>query len=418
MLLATLALAVPATLAPVASAAVSATTLVSVGAVNGNGPHDVSFQQAAADGSRVFLVTDEQLVGNDTDAAFDVYERSGGATTLVSTGPVNGDGPFEASFLIASTDGSRVLVQTAESLVSADTDASSDVYERSGGVTTLLSTGPAGGNGQVDASFIGASANASRVFFETGEPLVGADVDGTVDVYERAGGTTTLVSTGPVNGNGPADASYVGGSSDGTRVFFHTSEQLVPADTDGSVDVYERSGGATALVSTGPVNGNGNANAAFSGVSADGSRVFFMTAEPLVGADTDGAFDVYQRSGGTTSLVSTGPVNGNDDTSAFLVGTSTDGSRVFFATSEQLVGADTDGAVDVYERAGGATTALVSLGAVTGTDHTASRMRGPRATAPTCSSRRPSRSSPPTPMPRPTSTSARPERPSSSPEAP
>ena len=364
-LLAALTLAVPATLTPVASAAVSATTLVSAAAVNGNGPYDASFQQASADGSHVFLVTEEQLVGADTDAAFDVYERAGGATALVSTGPVNGNGPFEASFLVASTDGARVLVQTSEPLVSSDTDASSDVYERSGGVTTLVSRGLINGNGPLDASFIGASADASRVFFETSEPLVAADTDGAVDVYEREGGATTLVSTGPGTGNGPADASYVGASTDGALVFFHTTEQLVPADTDGAVDVYQRSGGATTLVSTGPVNGNGSPNAAFAGASADGSRVFFLTAEALVGADTDGAFDVYQRSGGTTSLVSTGPINGNGDTSAFLVGTSTDGSRVFFATSEQLVAADTDGAVDVYERAGGAT-ALVSLGAVNG----------------------------------------------------
>ena len=64
----------------------------------------------------------------DTDAASDVYERSGGQTTLMSTGPVGGNGAFESLFSGASADGTRVYIQTAESLVSADTDTAADIY--------------------------------------------------------------------------------------------------------------------------------------------------------------------------------------------------------------------------------------------------------------------------------------------------
>ena len=64
----------------------------------------------------------------DTDAASDVYERAGGETTLVSTGPVGGNGAFGSLFSGASADGTRVYIQTAESLVSADTDTAADIY--------------------------------------------------------------------------------------------------------------------------------------------------------------------------------------------------------------------------------------------------------------------------------------------------
>ena len=47
-----------------------------------------------------------------------------------------------------------------------------------------------------------------------------------------AGGQTTLLSTGPTGGNGAFDASFTGASADGTRVFFGTEESLVSADTD------------------------------------------------------------------------------------------------------------------------------------------------------------------------------------------
>ena len=59
-----------------------------------------------------------------------------------------------------------------------------------------------------------------------------ADTDTAIDVYERAGGQTTLVSTGPTGGNGGVDANFGGASADGARVFFRTAESLVSADTD------------------------------------------------------------------------------------------------------------------------------------------------------------------------------------------
>ena len=141
--------------------------------------------------------------------------------------------------------------------------------------------------------------------------MVGSDVDTHQDVYERAGGTTTHLSIGPAGGNGNIDFDYdaffAGVSADGSHVWIHTDEALVFGDTDTVDDVYERSGGGIALVSTGPAGGNGPQAAFFDAASDDGTKVFFDTQESLVASDTDTAYDVYQRSGGTTTLISTGP---------------------------------------------------------------------------------------------------------------
>jgi hypothetical protein len=348
-------------LASTASAEHSLLEQVSTGPTGGNGAVQASFAGASTDGTRVFYTTAESLVSADTDTAVDVYERSGGQTTLVSAGPTGGNGAFDAAFDGASADGSLVFFRTWEPLVSADTDLEFDVYERSGGQTTLVSIGTTGGNGAYFAGFAGASADGSRVFFWTDEPLVSADTDTNDDVYERSGGQTTLVSTGPVGGNGAADAQFAGASVDGTRVFFQTNERLVGADTDDSRDVYERAGGQTMQVSTGPAGGNGAVTAFLAGVSADGTRVFFSTYESLVSADTDGRLDVYERAGGQTTLVSPGPAGGNADFDAIFRGVSSDGSRVFLQTLARLVSTDADDSQDVYERAGGQTT-LVSAG--------------------------------------------------------
>ena len=108
------------------------------------------------------------------------------------------------------------------------------------------------------------------------------------------------ISEGEINGNGPFGAAFKATSSDGARVFFETSEQLVPGDTDASQDVYERSSGSTKLVSAGQINGNGAFTVLFVGASSDGARVFFATNESLVSTDTDAVQDIYERSNAST----------------------------------------------------------------------------------------------------------------------
>ena len=346
------------------------TTLLSTGSTGGNGAFDIFFAAVSADGTRAFFETDEKLTPADTDAAFDVYERAGGATTLISTGSPGGNGAQDVIFHAISRDGSRVFFETDEQLLAADTDSEPDVYERSAGTTSLVSTGPAGGNGPFFVAFGGVSADGTRVVFETDEQLVAADSDVFYDVYQRAGGTTTLISTGPAGGNGSFDAGYREISADGAHVFFQTQEQLVSADTDAQSDVYGRSGSTTTLLSTGPAGGNGALPATFEGSSADGTRVFLSTSEALTAADTDTGRDIYRRAGATTELVSAGPGGGNGAFDADFMGASLDGSTSYVRTEESLVAADTDTGCaagqgpqcrDVYEYAGG-TTSLVSTG--------------------------------------------------------
>ena len=317
----------------------------------GNGAFDVFFTGASAEGARVFFHTQEALVGEDGDTMQqDVYERSGGSTTWVSA---DGDATnADAIFGGASTDGTRVFFETNEALDPGDDDLTVDVYERAGGTTTGISTD---GDEEVDAQFAGASADGTRVFFETDEAL-GGDGDTTTDVYEHSGGTTTGISTDGDDSDYPA--TFAGASEDGTKVFFETEQSLVAADTDicdfgfdpvGCVDVYQRSAATTTGIST---EDNNFSDTPFLGASADGTRVFFPASEQLVDEDDDSAVDIYERSGGTTTGRST---DGDGAFSATFAGASVDGSRVFFHTNEPLSG-DTDSSQDVYvHSAGGAT---------------------------------------------------------------
>ena len=334
------------------------TTLVSTGPGSGaNGAYEAFFAAASTDGSHVFFYTRAPLVGTDTDNTFDVYDRASGNTTLVSTGSAGGNGPFGAELGGISDDGTKAIFTTAESLVATDTDTVQDVYQRAGGVTTLLSVGPNGGNGVSSSTYDGVSQDGSRVFFRTAESLVSTDTDVGIDVYERTNAsTTTIHSIGPGGGNGGQGASFVGISRDGTKVFIETPERLIasPIDRDSQNDVYMSSGGTMTMVSPGG-NDTVATNAYFIASSDDGSKVFIRSEEALTAGDTDKYQDIYQFSGGTLTLLSTGPNGGNGTNHAFFGGASADGTHVYFETFESLVAGDTDASTDVYERSSGAT---------------------------------------------------------------
>jgi hypothetical protein len=339
-----------------ASASHEPAELVSTGPTGGNGPLTSVYAGSSADGEQMFFETLERLVADDTDNRNDVYERSNGVTTRVSTGSTGGNGGLDAFFYGASADGAVVLFGTSERLTGADTDSASDVYARENGTTMLVSTGSTGGNGPQGAFFDGAATDGSHVFFHTAERLTAEDTDSQVDVYERAAGATALVSTGSAGGNGASPAFFDGASADGTHVIFDTDEQLIAGDTDSVQDIYERVSGGTVLVSIGPDGGNRAFPAFFDGVSEDGTRVALSSEEILAEPDGDAQWDVYQRDGGTMKVLSATADAGSDAFDALYAGATPDGLHVYFETQEAIAGGDSDAQVDVYEHSGFAIT--------------------------------------------------------------
>ena len=364
-----------------------ATVLVSAGDAGctgpgcGNGAEPAFFQGASADGAMAFFTSAEALVGADADAIGDLYRRDvdGVATALVSTPgvcpPAANCTPVYGG---ASASGSHVFFETNERIDTVlDSDESQDVYDWSAGSAVLVSRGPDGGNGDFDARYADSSEDGGTVFVATNERLDDtADTDTAEDVYVRDGGSTALVSAGDPScagddcGNGPSPAFLRWVSADGALALLSTVEPLTAADEDAAVDVYSRDlpGGPTTLVSradascAAPTCGNGAENANFAGASADGSGVFFVTAEALAEGDTDSQVDVYERDGGATTRISVGQLNGNGAHDAQLQGVSLDGSRAFFVSAERLSEGDNDlGEDDVYERSAGGTL-LVSTG--------------------------------------------------------
>jgi hypothetical protein len=341
------------------------------------------FNSASDDGRIVFFGSYENLVPEDTDRCAgipvdqnqcaDIYARDmeGNTTELVSTGPNGNHDYFRASGYANSSDGRYLFFDTAEPLVAEDVEEPSewcredglgpiycvDVYRRDllTDTTTLVSsgpkkTGPGGANTRDWVNFSYSSSDGSRVFFDTTEQLVDADTDGRKDIYEWDHGTTRLVSIGPSGGNGDHRADFWGASTDGRYAFFLTIESLLPSDTDNAVDMYRRAGDTLELVTIGPTGGNADIHASSVGGQQgfplrDGSGSFFGTSESLVPEDKDSAIDPYLWVNGETSLVG----KELETPSALLLdGQTPDGGNFFVATTDPLVSQDTDTDYDLY----------------------------------------------------------------------
>ena len=348
-----------------------ATSLLTTGPTDPHGSNDMRIDAASRDATHALFESVEPFVPEDTNGQLDVYERHAGTTTLVSTGP-SGPGTSSSSLRGVSDDGQRVFFSTFNGLVAEDGDNCSDLYERSAGTTKLVSIGVPATAPCPSLTWLGSSADGSRVFAATQARVTNEDTDDDRDIYEWSNGNVTLVSTGP--GDGPG-GGFVGGGSqdvlisrDGGHVFFRTTEQLVAGDTDSEFDQYERFGSVTRLLVP-PVSGDSSPVGFFNGMTEDGSRVFFSTSVGLMPEDTDGASDLYKRTGDTIELVSTGPLGspGSGHWAGPLIfdnpfgGVSADGDAVLFASSDPFVPEDTDNVQDIYLRANGETT-LISTG--------------------------------------------------------
>lgn len=335
------------------------------------------------DGERVYISTEASLTADDHDdpaagdSALDAYELADGKFTLLTTGPLDQTStePFGivgSRITWASDDGRHVYFVTNSRMTANDLDGSRDVYERSGGTTNLVSTGPAEvlpdanfGERAPDAEFLGASPDGATVYFATYQQLTADDTErGTSDIYaSREGVTTRLTHTVkyPEGAGQPFESffpvSFSGAASDGS-IFYIANSPQSPSDTNGYADLYRTyaDGRSEPLVGSGgyPPPGTGMFHNPLmtGGVSRDGKRLFFVTSRALLPEDGDDEADVYLlfTEENRLLLVSKGGAEHPDDEPELLFsGLSRDGRRAFFSTWERMTPDDTDDEVDVYE---------------------------------------------------------------------
>lgn len=306
----------------------------------------VDFQNAeAAHGDRVLFTTRNSLLDADTDETNDLYlydyaKPAGERLTLVSEdnnpsapagAAVDGGPPSNdpcGGVMGASEDLRRVYFVADNQILAGEPEAAGPklyLWDDSGPnpTTTYIGTLNAADNkawrGELNGSVAEnvtrnahVSADGRYLVFLSAAKLSGFENEGREEVYRynAVANTTECASCSedalPAEGEIRFEATQVFGHhtvynhlptnvTDTGQVFFQTSRGLIPADSNGKMDVYEYEGGQLALISS----GRGPEDSFFLDASPSGNDVFFTTKDRLVGWDKDENADAYDaRVGG------------------------------------------------------------------------------------------------------------------------
>ena len=252
------------------------------------------------------------LVPGDTNDRGDVFlrDRKLGTTTRISLTDDGQQIPDGAGGPTMSASGRYVAFTTESSLAPADTNGTADVYVRDlvDGRTIPVSVADDGHFGNVQSysylsSRFAISADGRYVVFTSlADNLVPGDTNGETDVFVRdLVGQTTVRADVSTSGTEDIYGAELGSiSANGRHVVFDTYGALVPHDTNGIGDIYERNllQGTTRRLNIPDTGGQARGGNSLSPISsADGTCVAFQsTATNLDSSITEPGYqDVYMR---------------------------------------------------------------------------------------------------------------------------
>jgi hypothetical protein len=198
-----------------------------------------------------------------------------------------------------------------------------------------------------EAEFVGSSKDLRRIFFRSTDHLLPADASRTEgsSIYELSNSELhlvdveddgSLVSTCGSTNLGAGAGAY---SSDGLSLFFRSKP-----DCGKFQRVYRRAGGHTTEISASqctlpdPECG-AEADVRFAGATPSGSVAYISTAQRLTNDDANEYEDLYRydTSSGELTLLTPRPAASTASPGEFLLRSSSDGSRAYFAAQGQLI---------------------------------------------------------------------------------
>jgi hypothetical protein len=261
---------------------------------------------------------------------------------------------------------------------------------------------------------VNVSADGSHVYFITEETIAGQGVLGQPNLFAWSGGVTSLVGTvapsdlEKTSNEGPAELQFTPGAPaltnwtdwavapelqgreergpgaassrttpDGSVIVFESKTKLTGFENAGHTQIYRWDAtNGVVCVSCNPRSSTASLGARLQlltlvpppnliqNLSADGSRVFFETAEALLVEDVDGVNDVYEWQAGTGGASSLSLISSGRSTEVppleswalyqpkpnVIFGITPSGSDVVFLSQDELVpGAGSGGAPNLFD---------------------------------------------------------------------
>ena len=286
-----------------------------------------------------------------------------GAIELVSTAqdgtPANGDTYFSGF----SPDGTKVLLSSyATNLVPGLnlTYGSARFYVKdlTTGAVTLVSAPGGADAASLDSDGSGTfGTNDSVIFSSSSGKLVPGDTNGTLDIFEKdltTGAVTRLsITASGVQANGWSSGGTL--SPDGHRLLFSSlASNLVPGDTNNSPDLFIKDLGTGVITRVSTTSSGAELNGSLSGgqLHWNTNQLFFTSdATNASPGDTNGATDLFVKdlATGVVTRISDAEDGVQANGTIKAFSVSHDGTKVaFWSEASNLVAGDTNGVADLF----------------------------------------------------------------------
>jgi hypothetical protein len=192
---------------------------------------------------------------------------------------------------------------------------------------------------------LGTSRNAEYVYFVAAGDLAPGATSGERNIYVEHDGAIDFVGSDPAGDPGPGYPFYV--TPDGGHAAFTSAEGQTGYDNAGKTEVYKYSFGSGLECASCRPSGEpptGDASIVGRALSDDGSRLFFQSTDTVLPQAQSSLSNVFEYVDGEVFLLTPGA-----GSAAFLAGASASGDDVFIATFEVLTDKDQGPVFGIYD---------------------------------------------------------------------
>jgi Tol biopolymer transport system component len=294
----------------------------------------------SADGSVTFFVSDANIGGQNVDANDELWRRVGNVTTRLTTN----DGDFEIGRPDVSADGHRAVFTSDADLVNNNPEHVETLFlwDLDAELTlTALQAPEAPG-----VRYPRISADGELVAFDSRVDWDGESPDGNMEVFLRGDEGAQQISPNTVDEDGSRKPAI---SGDGNVVVYESDRDPTGDNPDTNVELFRYvvdTGQTTQITDTEADESQADWRGSYVPVvDGDGSTVVFETEVAHGSLNTDLQYVIMRWDAGVLSEVAP----------AWDPSVSADGSRVAFLSDVDLVGRNADENVELFVRHGGTT---------------------------------------------------------------
>lgn len=325
-----------------------------------SGPGEPSI---SANGTRIAFSSPDDLTGRNPEFNEEIFlfDTTNGQLTQVTDSTTG-----ISSAPVVSPDGTSIAFHSNSDLLTANgvrnTDGNNEVfvfYDTNSGIAngifpvTDTTAGP-------PPFFLPWSFNPSLssdgrlIAFDSTANLTGGNSDGNFELYtlDAVAGTYAQITTTVTRANGGSSMNPAG-----TRIAFMSSNNLTGGNADLNTEIFAfDSGTSTFTQVTNTTGGDSGAHTkanASPSVTANGTRIAFLSNRNLTGQNADGNFEIFRFDANTGTLVQVTNTTGGDNNVALIKANDSpsvtaDGTHIAFDSNRDLMGQNADGNRELF----------------------------------------------------------------------